>query len=230
MSNKKSFILYNDFQSTLDKLTDEQAGKLLKKIFSYVNEIDIKSDIITDLVFEPIKQHLIRNRVKYDNIVKRNKENGKKGGRPKKNPKNPLGTLVTQTNPSKPKKADSDSDSDSVSDSDSDNIDDKKKNYFVGNDISDSEFPTLVEYQNYYLKYANEYYSEKFPISIIKCNSQAENGYVYWNGQNWKRKKGIIKSIKQTIENAVRKENVKLKDWETANAQKLYDTQVYENY
>ena len=228
MSNKKSFILYNDFQSTLDKLTDEQAGKLLKKIFSYVNEIDIKSDIITDLVFEPIKQHLIRNRVKYDNIVKRNKENGKKGGRPKKNPKNPLGTLVTQTNPSKPKKADSVSVS--VSDSVSDNIDNKKKNYFIGNDISDSEFPTLLEYQNYYLKYANNYYSKDFPISTIKCNSQAENGYVYWKGQKWKRKKGMIKSIKKTIETAVRKENVKLKDWEITNAQKLDNTQTYETY
>jgi len=106
---KKSFILYNDFQSTLDKLSDEQAGKLLKTIYAYVNDTPFESDMIIDLVFEPIKTQLKRDEEKYQRIVSRNKINGEKGGRPKKNPKNPVGNLVTQNNPEKPKKADSDS-------------------------------------------------------------------------------------------------------------------------
>ena len=52
----------------------------------------------------------IRQRIDYDNakreaITERNRENGQKGGRPKKtqeNPKNPLGFSETQENPKKP--------------------------------------------------------------------------------------------------------------------------------
>ena len=33
---KKSFILYNDQEEIINKLTDEQAGRLLKRIFAFV--------------------------------------------------------------------------------------------------------------------------------------------------------------------------------------------------
>ena len=112
--SRKSFVAYRDWQSIFEMLNDEELGRLTRVIFDYVNgkkvEID---DRVLKIVFENIRLTIDRDTQKYNAIVQRNKENGKKGGRPKKeNPKNPLGYLATQNNPPEPKKADSDSDSD----------------------------------------------------------------------------------------------------------------------
>ena len=192
---KKSFILYNDFQSTLDKLSDEQAGKLLKKIYSYVNNKEYEVDMIIDLVFEPIKTQLKRDENKYHKIIERNRTNGKKGGRPKKNPENPVGNLVTQNNPDEPKKADSVSVSVSGSGSESE---------------SESEnIPTITEWIDFAFEYAKKYYKNDFVVSEIKVKSLLTNSYEHWERLNWKK----VKDWKRTAQNKVRKENEKLKDW-----------------
>jgi len=116
--DKTSFILYADQRSYFDKLTDDEAGRLIKHIFSYVNDENPNPvDRITDLSFEPIKLQLKRDLKKYEVVVNRNQENGKKGGRPKnqEEPKKPSGLF---DNPSKPKKADNDTVNDTVNDTD----------------------------------------------------------------------------------------------------------------
>lgn len=113
---KKSFLLYCDLKHTIDKLPDETAGRLLKLILDYANgDFKEPTDLLLQVVFEPIKQSLIRDLEKYDAKVIRNRENGSKGGRPSKedNPQKPIGLI---NNPLKAEKADSDSDNDSVSD------------------------------------------------------------------------------------------------------------------
>jgi hypothetical protein len=113
--NKKSFLLYCDLIHTVSQMPNDKAGELFKHILEYVNDKNPNSDdLLIKLTFEPIKQSLKRDLVKYENIINRNKVNGLKGGRPQK-PKEPIGLIG---NPTKPKKADSDSDSvnDSVSD------------------------------------------------------------------------------------------------------------------
>jgi hypothetical protein len=78
--NKKSFILYCDIIHTLEKLSDEDAGKLFKHILRYVNDLNPTTDhAITEIAFEPIKQQLKRDLIKYEKLVKRNIENAKKG-------------------------------------------------------------------------------------------------------------------------------------------------------
>jgi len=117
---KKSFLLYCDLKHTIDKLPNETAGKLLKLILDYANgDFNEPDDLLLQVVFEPIKQSLIRDLEKYDAKVIRNKENGSKGGRPSKegNPKKPNGLIH---NPLKAKKADSDNDNDNDSVSDND--------------------------------------------------------------------------------------------------------------
>jgi hypothetical protein len=64
--NKKGFILYADQRGTFTKLSDEQAGKLVKHIFAYVNDEDPESDFITELAFESIKQKLKRDLAKWE--------------------------------------------------------------------------------------------------------------------------------------------------------------------
>jgi len=53
--NKKSFILYCDQKGIWDKLSDEQAGKLIKHVLSYVNdENPTTNDFIIELAFESL--------------------------------------------------------------------------------------------------------------------------------------------------------------------------------
>ena len=77
--DKRGFLLYCDIIHTIEKLSDEQAGKLFKHILMYVNDYNpIAEDILTEVVFEPIKQSLKRDLEKYENIRSKNKENANK--------------------------------------------------------------------------------------------------------------------------------------------------------
>ena len=76
---KKGFLLYCDILHTIEKLNDEQAGKLFKHILRYVNDQNpVTDDILTEVVFEPIKQTLKRDLEKYEGIRAKNKENANK--------------------------------------------------------------------------------------------------------------------------------------------------------
>ena len=94
--NKKSFILYADMASVFEKLPDEVAGKLIKIIFDYVNDKNPEvNDLLLQIAFEPIKLQLKRDLKSWEVFREKQSENGKLGGRPKKdkpileNPKNP---------------------------------------------------------------------------------------------------------------------------------------------
>ena len=108
---KKSFIIYTDSRGMVNKLSNERAGILFKTLFSYCDdENPICDDEVIDMAFEHFKNILKRDLKKYENIVERNRNNGKNGGRPK----NPVGNLETEENQKEPKKADNDSDSDII--------------------------------------------------------------------------------------------------------------------
>jgi hypothetical protein len=85
MQGKKSFVLYTDIIHTVKILTDEEAGILFKHILNYVNDLNpVLEDRLLQATFEPIKQQLKRDLVKYEKRVQVAKSNGEKGGRPKK--------------------------------------------------------------------------------------------------------------------------------------------------
>lgn len=78
-------------------LNDTRAGKLFKLLFEYAENQDIDQsqlDSAVRLAFNAFKPGIDKGRKKYISVIKRNRENGKKGGRPKK----------TQNNPKQPKK------------------------------------------------------------------------------------------------------------------------------
>lgn len=98
--DKKSFVAYCDWLESFEELTDEEAGRLAKHLFRYVNDLNPEApDKITKMCFIPIKQSLKRDLVKYEERAGRARENGAKGGRPK--------TQKTQSVISEPKKPDS---------------------------------------------------------------------------------------------------------------------------
>jgi hypothetical protein len=101
--DKKSFLLYCDQQGVFNKLPDEIAGKLIKHIFAYVNDENPPcDDLLLSIAFEPIKTQLKRDLKKYEVYIEKQKENGAKGGRPKKEEE----TQITQPFFQEPKKAD----------------------------------------------------------------------------------------------------------------------------
>ena len=106
---KKSFILHIDTLSVLDEMSDEQAGVLFKAIKDYQNGLIPNLEFGLRMAFIPFENQFKRDAESYDKVCLKNKENGSKGGRPKK----PTITQETQVVISKPKKADSDNDSDS---------------------------------------------------------------------------------------------------------------------
>jgi len=67
--NKKGFVLYADQKLIFEDLTNEEAGLLIKHIFSYVNdENPILEDRLLDMAFKPIKLQLKRDLVKYQEV------------------------------------------------------------------------------------------------------------------------------------------------------------------
>jgi len=83
--NKKSFIVYSEWRDTFEQLSNEQAGKLIKHIFSYVNDKDPKTtDIIINLAFTPIKQTLKRDLKKWERQHKQRVNAGRKSAENRK--------------------------------------------------------------------------------------------------------------------------------------------------
>lgn len=65
--NKKSFVAYSDWHGMFKQLPDDVAGKLIKHIFSYVNDENPKSEnYIINALFEQIKATLKRDLEKWD--------------------------------------------------------------------------------------------------------------------------------------------------------------------
>ena len=78
--NKKSIILYSEWLETFDNLTDDEAGKLIKHIFRYVNDKNPEApDRITEMLFIPIKQTLKRDLKKWEDEREKRSKAGKKG-------------------------------------------------------------------------------------------------------------------------------------------------------
>lgn len=145
--DKKSFLLYCDQQGVFNKLPDEIAGKLIKHIFAYVNDENPPcDDLLLTIAFEPIKTQLKRDLRKYDDYIDKQKFNGAKGGRPKKDET----TQITQPFFQEPKKADN------VNATDTATVNDikVKRDVFIK--------PSIVELKNYMLEIGMADISEKW--------------------------------------------------------------------
>lgn len=78
---KKSIVIYSDWQSIFEQLDDTEAGKLIKHFFKYVNDENPElEDRLLKMAFEPIKLQLKRDLSKWKQTKLRRSEAGKKGG------------------------------------------------------------------------------------------------------------------------------------------------------
>ena len=87
--------LFGDTSATVDLLSDAEAGRLLKSLLHYANGHADDLPGQEKLVFAMLKAQIDRDDVSYQAFLDKQRENGKKGGRPKnpslsrENPKNP---------------------------------------------------------------------------------------------------------------------------------------------
>lgn len=108
----KGFILYEEDEDLFDELDGEETKALIKACFAYHNRGEDLTGTMNGFArraFKLIKRNMIRDAEKYIETVTRNRENGRKGGRPKnpvvspENPKNPVGFSENPKNPTKTK-------------------------------------------------------------------------------------------------------------------------------
>ena len=114
----KSFPVYLDYAKAVNKLSDDEAGKLFKALLEYAgsnHEPQLEGSLYA--VFAIMQNQLDRDTEKYEQKCAQLRENGSKGGRPSKN-KEPDGNQEKPNGyPKKPKKPDTDTDTDTVTDS-----------------------------------------------------------------------------------------------------------------
>ncbi len=85
MGERKAFLLYHDWEEQLDMLTEKELAAVVMAAMRYSKRGILQQLERTEqLAFLPIKQQIERDSEKYERRSAANKENGKKGGRPKK--------------------------------------------------------------------------------------------------------------------------------------------------
>ena len=113
------------------RLPDEEAGKLFKSLFPYGREEirpDFEASPALAMAFDILSMAIDRDKEKCIRRCEANRENGRKGGRPKKNQMDIEETEKSERFFSKPKKADKDRDMDKGKHKDNDKQKDNIKN------------------------------------------------------------------------------------------------------
>ena len=197
--NKNKIVFYADWKDSFNHLTDEEAGKLIKHFFAYVNDEKPKlEDRLLIASWIPIEKTLKRDLKKWEQFVNKQSINGKKGGRPK--------TQKTQAFLEKPKKAVNDNVNVSVNDNVKvNNIEDRKA------DFKKSLFPFLEIYDKQLLKEFYEYWTEhgekdrKFRKEKQKSfNTELRLKTWFKNQEKWEKEKSSAKKEKLTAAQALR--------------------------
>lgn len=118
--NRKSFVLYTEWENTFDRLSNEVAGELIKVIFDYVRtgEVPQIDNAVVDGVFSVFQPSIDRNISKYDAAIEQRKEAGKRSAEKRKRDATTVdGSKRDATTVESRSRSSTDSVSDSVSDS-----------------------------------------------------------------------------------------------------------------
>jgi len=84
-TDKKSFLFYQSWKTQIDILDDSELRKFINNLLSYHDGGEVVLESKYDkLLWNGVLPGLEVNNLKYQKTIERNRENGKKGGRPKK--------------------------------------------------------------------------------------------------------------------------------------------------
>ena len=170
---RDSLVIRRRSYEPIKDLSAEDKGILLDAICNYsFNEINPEGLTPSLLMaFKYISGAIDWDNEKYKTVVERNRKNGKKGGRPLKNPKEPKkpnGLINNPKNPKEPKKPEYEYEYDSDSDS---GIKKKKTNVFIR--------PSFVEIE--------QCFNSKIKEEALLLNStqQAKQFEAYYESIGW---------------------------------------------
>ena len=197
MVEKKSFLVYCDSLECIDFMTNNQKGELFTALLKYASgeTVDEFSCGAVRASFNFMTSQINRDAGKYENIVERNRQNGMKGGRPRKDNDvisenngedlcvfngcddedvNSFEDTCSQNNPKetqKPKKPDTDNDTDT--DTDTDKETDISSSYTVkDNDVDSFKEISLPLDDGVFVidKKKYKYYSSLYPsLNVYLC-------------------------------------------------------------
>lgn len=209
MAEKKSFILYLDYKTHFDLLTNEQKGVLINALFEFAENGELQQfeDKVVEMAFSFISIQMKRDKEKYDEVCERRREAGKLGGRPKKpngldeKAKKPNGFFEKQI---KAKKPDNDNENENDNDNDTDNDNDIKGTDKPSPAPPKSVKKTFGEYNN--ISLTDDQYQQlvrDYGESVINDYIQRMDEYIQMKGKkykdfnlalrNWIKKDGITK-------------------------------------
>jgi hypothetical protein len=84
-TNKKSFLFYHSWKTQIDILDDYELRKFINNLISYHDNGEVVLESKEDkLLWNGVLPALELNNLKYHERIEKNRENGKKGGRPRK--------------------------------------------------------------------------------------------------------------------------------------------------
>ena len=180
---KKSFIAYSDWKATFDELSDEDAGRLIKHIFAYVNdENPVTDNVLIRVAFAQFKQTLKRDLVKWNEQLQQRRDAGKRSAEKRALEKSNERSTVVESR--QRNSTDSVSVSVSVSDNVNDNVSEKeKKNKERANKFAP---PTQSEVISYFLEkgYTQESACKAFDYYDVANWTDSTGKKI----KNWKQK------------------------------------------
>ena len=181
MSKMPYVMVYADLKSTVDLLSDTEAGRLLKALLSYVNGEEAAVSGQEKLVYQMLKSQIDRDTEKYQSRAATNRENGRKGGAPagnqnarkttENNPKQPGTTENNQNQPKTTYKKEKEEEKDK--DKDKEEGKDKDKEYI--HDMRASEIAEIVDLLN---DRAGTHYKPTTDATKRHINARLAEGYT----------------------------------------------------
>ena len=117
-------VIPRSLLTATNRLSMTEKGEVLDAIMRYGFDGEEYSgdSVVVAMIFDLTKPYIDENNKRYDAVVERNRNNGKKGGRPKstKNPEKPSGLFweprKTQKNPDEPRRTQTNLDTDTDTD------------------------------------------------------------------------------------------------------------------
>ena len=204
--------VFLDLSATVDLLSDAEAGRLLKALLHYGNGGEDELLGQEKLVFAMLKAQIDRDAASYSSYVNKQRENGAKGGRPRKptetqtNPENPSLFKKTQKTHNKDKDKDEDKDEDKDKDEDGGVYTPAPADMPFG--LTDAEIDASLSRDQTIEQAARDAGLPFFPRNIETARDLANDYGMEWlleaikrtadgKSQTWGYVKGILRSWKE---------------------------------
>lgn len=176
---KDSFVFYTEYKEAIEFMADEQAGKLLKVLIRYTEDLEYDiEDPVVKMVFLTIKPRLDRDRLKWEKECERRAAAGRLGGLARASNAKQRQAELSKSKQNKANQADYDADADT----------DYDNNNNIGRKAQKFKKPTVEQVK----EYCEERMNGIDPRSFVD----------FYEARGWKLTKGVaMKDWKAAVRN-----------------------------